>query len=68
MEVVWVLIPFAIFLGGFFLAGFFWMTNRGQYDDLESPQLRMLLDEKKSEPNSIQSHNQYQPNSNKERQ
>ncbi|MCK6594566.1 MAG: cbb3-type cytochrome oxidase assembly protein CcoS [Bacteriovoracaceae bacterium] len=68
MEVVWVLVPFAIFLGGFFLAGFFWMTNRGQYDDLESPQLRMLLDDQKSEIKNKQSHNQYQPNSNKERQ
>lgn len=47
MEIIWVLIPFAIILAACFVAGFFWMTNNGQYDDLESPPLRMLLDDKK---------------------
>ena len=58
MEVAWILIPFALFLGLCFLAGFFWMTNSGQYDDLDSPPLRMLLDDKKfNEKNKISTFN-----------
>ncbi len=45
MEIVWILIPFALLLAGFFIVGFFWMANNGQYDDLDTPQQRMLLDE-----------------------
>ncbi len=65
MEIIWILIPFAILLAGLFIYGFFWMVNNGQYDDLDSPQLRMLLDEKIKNQNK--NHNINQPNSNKER-
>ncbi len=65
MEIIWILIPFAILLAGLFIYGFFWMVNNGQYDDLDSPQLRMLLDEKIKNQNQNQNINQ--PNSNKER-
>lgn len=67
MEIIWVLIPFAIILAIFFVAGFFWMTNNGQYDDLDSPPLRMLLDDKKSKQAQIDSINNINHNSNKER-
>ncbi len=30
-----------------FIAGFVWMTKNGQYDDMETPAHRMLLDDKK---------------------
>lgn len=46
MEVVVVLIPLAIMLGGIFIIGFIWMTLKGQYDDLETPKFKMLLDDK----------------------
>jgi cbb3-type cytochrome oxidase maturation protein len=46
MEVTLVLIPLALFLGLLFIAGFIFMTKTGQYDDLETPKYRMLLDDK----------------------
>ncbi len=63
MEIIWILIPFALLLGGLFVYGFFWMVNNGQYDDLDSPQYRMLLDDQLKIKNNINN----QPNSNKER-
>jgi cbb3-type cytochrome oxidase maturation protein len=47
MEVITILIPLALILALTFIIGFIWMTVKGQYDDLETPALRMLLDEKK---------------------
>lgn len=44
MEVLVILIPLALLLGLFFIAAFIWVTHKGQYDDLETPKLRMLLD------------------------
>lgn len=45
MEIVYVLVPLSLLLAGFFIAGFIWMTKKGQYDDLDTPSLRMLLDD-----------------------
>ena len=47
MEVLIILLPLALFLGGLFLFAFIWSTKAGQYDDLETPHLRMLLDDQK---------------------
>lgn len=46
MEVIVVLLPITIILGVLFIAGFVWMTVKGQYDDLETPKHKMLLDDK----------------------
>lgn len=53
MEIMPVLIPIAILLALSFIAGFIWMTTKGQYDDLETPAMRMLLDEKKINTENI---------------
>jgi cbb3-type cytochrome oxidase maturation protein len=45
MEIMIILLPLAIFLGGVFLAAFIWSARKGQYDDLETPRFRMLLDD-----------------------
>lgn len=45
MEVIIILLPLALLLGGFFLAAFIWSAMKGQYDDLETPRFRMLLDD-----------------------
>ena len=50
MEVITILIPLAILLALFFIIGFIWMTSKGQYDDLETPAMRMLLEDKKINP------------------
>lgn len=46
MEVIWILIPLALLLGGFFVIAFIWSARKGQYDDLETPRFRMLLEDK----------------------
>jgi cbb3-type cytochrome oxidase maturation protein len=47
MEIISILIPLALILAAFFIAGFIWMTKKGQYDDLETPRHRMLLEDNK---------------------
>lgn len=41
-----ILIPLALLLGGLFVAAFIWSARNGQYDDLETPKFRILLDDK----------------------
>ncbi len=48
MEVIVVLLPLAIILGVTFIFAFIWSARKGQYDDLETPGYRMLLEDKKS--------------------
>lgn len=45
MEVITILIPFALALGAVFLALFIWATKNGQFDDLDTPSKRILFEE-----------------------
>lgn len=45
MEILIILIPLALGLGFLFLMAFIWSARKGQYDDLETPRFRMLLDD-----------------------
>jgi cbb3-type cytochrome oxidase maturation protein len=47
MEVLIVLLPLALLLGLIFVLAFIWSARQGQYDDLETPRFRMLLEDKK---------------------
>ena len=47
MEVIIILLPIALILGGLFIFAFIWSAKKGQYDDLETPRFRMLLDDQK---------------------
>jgi cbb3-type cytochrome oxidase maturation protein len=56
MELIVVLLPLALLLGAFFFFAFIWSATKAQYDDLETPRFRMLLDDQKiskSTPTSI---------------
>jgi cbb3-type cytochrome oxidase maturation protein len=46
MSVVFVALPVALLLGGGALVACIYCIRQGQYDDLESPPLRILADEK----------------------
>jgi cbb3-type cytochrome oxidase maturation protein len=48
MEVLYLLIPIAILLVAAMVAGFLWASKTGQFDDLEGPAHRILMD--KDEP------------------
>lgn len=45
MEIIYVLLPLALGLGILFVGFFLWAVKAGQYDDVETPKYRMLLDE-----------------------
>lgn len=49
MEVISLLIPMALILAALFIGGFIWMTRNGQYDDMETPRHRMLLEDNEKE-------------------
>ena len=45
MDVIFIVLPLALLLAAAACAAFCWAVNRGQYDDLDTPPLRVLLDE-----------------------
>ncbi|MCC7335701.1 MAG: cbb3-type cytochrome oxidase assembly protein CcoS [Pirellulaceae bacterium] len=49
MSVLYVALPLAILLGAAALLACIRCIRSGQYDDLETPAVRMLIDDKKTE-------------------
>ena len=45
MEVIVILVPLALALGLLGLVGFLWALKSGQFDDLDTPAVRRLLDD-----------------------
>ena len=45
MEVIFIVLPLALALAAVACAAFYWAVNRGQYDDLDTPPLRILFDD-----------------------
>jgi cbb3-type cytochrome oxidase maturation protein len=45
MNIIYILLPLALILGLGFLIAFIKTSAEGQYDDLETPAQRILLDE-----------------------
>lgn len=45
MAVIYLLLPVAVILGVGFVIMFIWATRDGQFDDVRTPQMRMLFDE-----------------------
>lgn len=45
MSVLYIALPLAILLGGAGLVACWFCIRNGQYDDLESPAVRILIDE-----------------------
>lgn len=50
MSVVYILLPVAAALAAIGVAAFIWAVRRGQFDDLDTPAVRMLHDEEDDEP------------------
>ena len=54
MELILVLLPLALLFAGLAVALFVWAVRKGQFDDLETPAMRILFDDepapKKDEP------------------
>ncbi|MFT4709510.1 MAG: cbb3-type cytochrome oxidase maturation protein [Bacteroidia bacterium] len=45
MEVLFYVLPFALLLAAGALVAFLWAAKSGQFDDLETPSRRILLDD-----------------------
>ena len=45
MSVIYVLLPVAVLLAIAAVAAFVWAVRRGQFDDLDTPAVRMLHDD-----------------------
>jgi len=48
LNILYFLVPAALLLGMIFLFGFIWMVRAGQYEDLETPAIRILLDDEET--------------------
>ena len=47
MSILYVLIPLALLLLGGAVWAFFWAVGSGQFDDLDTPALRIIMDDDK---------------------
>lgn len=47
VNILFFMVPAAIIIAGIFVAAFIWATKKGQYDDLDTPAHKMLLDDEK---------------------
>jgi len=47
MEILYLLVPLAVILAGVIVWAFLWSIRSGQFDDLEGPAHRILMDEDK---------------------
>lgn len=45
MNVLYILIPLALLLLGVAVWAFFWAVGSGQFDDLDTPAMRIVLDD-----------------------
>jgi cbb3-type cytochrome oxidase maturation protein len=45
MEILYLLIPLSVLLIGVIVWAFFWAVRSGQFDDLEGPAHRILMDD-----------------------
>ncbi len=50
MELIFVLLPFALLFAGIALALFVWAARSGQFDDLDTPAVRILFDDETPVP------------------
>lgn len=52
MSAIYLLIPISLILAAGFLAAFIWAVRAGQYEDTETPAMRILGDEPGGGPGS----------------
>ncbi|MFO8231846.1 MAG: cbb3-type cytochrome oxidase assembly protein CcoS [Longimonas sp.] len=52
MNVLYLLVPLALLLAGSGVAAFVWSVRDGQYDDVETPAMRILMEDDVPGPTS----------------
>ena len=58
MTILYIIVPIAIILVSFFVLFFLWAVKEEQFDDLETPAHRMLIDDWNDKPEKVKSWNQ----------
>lgn len=56
MTILFALIPLAILLLAFAVWAFFWAVRSGQFDDLDTPAVRILLDDENQQDDEDDRH------------
>lgn len=52
MTILFLLIPLGLLLLAVAVAAFFWATRSGQFDDLDAPAWRVVMDDDRAPPRS----------------
>ncbi len=58
MTILYIIVPIAIILVSFFVLFFLWAVKEEQFDDLETPAHRMLIDDWNNKPEKVNTWNQ----------
>ena len=45
MNVLYLLVPIAILVAGGFVVAFFWAIKNGEFEDMDGPPVRILMDD-----------------------
>lgn len=62
MEIVYFILPLALLFAGGAVWAFFWAARKGQFDDLDTPPFRVLMDDE-HHPTSVNSPGSHERNS-----
>lgn len=57
MSIIFILIPLGLLFLGSAIAAFFWAARSGQFDDMDSPGWRIVMDDDRAPPASNDSDN-----------
>jgi cbb3-type cytochrome oxidase maturation protein len=55
MSILYVLIPLALLVLGIAVWAFFWAVGSGQFDDLDTPAVRIIMDDDDKPPEKFES-------------
>jgi cbb3-type cytochrome oxidase maturation protein len=50
VSVLYIVVPLAILIVGMAVAAFVWAARRGQFDDLDTPAIRAMLEDEPRRP------------------
>lgn len=50
MSVLFIVLPLAILIAGAFVAAFAWAAKAGQFDDLDTPAMRVAMEDDATAP------------------
>ncbi len=58
MNLVYLILPIALLIAAGFVAAFVWATRQGQFDDMDTPSMRVLGEDTELDSSSDEGQNQ----------